>query len=125
MLNMILMAAFAALVLFIVVQHQDKRDSKTGKIIEEAPMVTSLTVYKAASEGVGIATGAVAAVVVVTATANSTRIEAGAESLAKSKRFQNFGAVTSCTRTFGSTKGKLTSVLYGDSVKSEDHGINI
>jgi hypothetical protein len=120
MLSIILMAAFAALVIFIGVQHMDVHNDK-GEVIEEAPMMTSLTVFKAASEGVGIAAGATAAVTVKAVSADKDRRAAGAESLAKSTKFQNFGVSSAYNRTYNTVTHKVDSFIYN---KPEDHGIN-
>jgi hypothetical protein len=85
-------------------------------------MMTSLTVFKAASEGVGIAAGATAAITVKAVSADKDRRAAGAESLAKSEKFKNFGVSTAYNRTFSTVTNKVDNFIYN---KSEDHGINI
>ncbi len=115
MFSFIIIVLVIALIVFIIVQHMDTHDEQ-GNVIEAAPMMTSKTVWLAGSEAVGISAGATAATVVKAVSADKDRRAAGAESLAASEKFQNFGTSTAYNRTYGVIADKIDGFLYNKEI---------
>jgi len=126
-MTLIICIALTALVIYVGYQHMDTHD-KNGKVIEAAPLMTSKTIYLAASEGVGVAAGAISASAVKTVSLDKDRRAAGAASLAASTKFQGFGTTSAYNRTYKTTADKIDDFIYNKpaaKATSSTYGIHI